>query len=288
MSRRALAPVLLVALAVTSGCMGIFGPAPVDREALAEDANYEWNTSRSAYLEVHQSDYAAVYRVADRTTGNREGNYSIELYTHDALGREEPMELSAVQFRYPNGTVVRYVDEGNAVGRPDVRVVRVYPNGTREPAPGELVVERTRKHAVVYLPANATGRVAFTAPKQGKSVSTPTFVRGSYEMVLPERARVGVPILAQVRPRQDAIVRRGDNVHVVWNDVSAPAVRVRYYLARDLLIFGGIVAALSLVGLVGSAYYLVQIRRTVAKREEVGLDVDVTDDDREGPPPGMR
>lgn len=290
--RHALAPLLLLALAATSGCLGggIFGPPPVDEVGLAEDADYEWNTSRAGYLEVHESNYTAVYNVANRTTGNldqEDGNYTIEVYTRDALGTEQPMQFTALQFRYPNGTTVRYVETPGAEA--DAEVVRVYPNGTEESAPGALYLDRTRKRTIVHLPANDTGKLAFTVSKNGKSIATPTFVEGSYEMVLPEQARIGVPLLAQVRPQRDDVrITDEGNRRLIWNDLQAPSLNVRYYLARDLLIFAGIVGLMLVVGIGGAAYYLIQIRRTVQKREEVGLDVEVPDDDRDGPPPGMR
>jgi len=43
----------------------------------------------------------------------------------------------------------------------------------------------------------------------------------------------------------------------------------------------------SAIGIAGAAYYAIQLRETRRKREEVGLDMDVEDDDRDGPPPGM-
>lgn len=287
--RHVLAPLLLFALAATAGCVGIFGPSPVDQAGLAEDEEYEWNTSRAGYIEVHESNYTAVYTVANRTTGNlnsEDGNYTIELYTRDALGTEQPMQFTALQFRYPNGTTVRYTE--TAGGQEDAQVVRVHPNGTEEPAPGALYVDRTRKRTIVHLPANDTGKLAFTVSKNGKSIATPTFVEGSYEMVLPEQARIGVPLLAQVRPQRDNVRITDGHRRLIWNDLEAPSLNVRYYLARDLLIFASIVGVMIVVGIGGAAYYLIQIRRTVQKREEVGLDVEVPDDDRDGPPPGMR
>jgi len=222
--------------------------------------------------------------VANRTTGNREGNYSMEVYTRDALGTDQPLDVEALRFRYPNGTVLRYASEGD-----DVELVREYPNGTTEPAASELAVEKTRRRTVIYIPTNRSGQVAFTTPKNGKRVGTPTFVRGSYEMVLPPETRVDIPVLAQVQPPQDDMETVDGRVHIVWNNVDrARSVVVRYYLQRDLLIFGALLAGLTIMGAIGAGYYWLQIRETVRRREEVGLDVDVEDDDSGGPPPGMR
>lgn len=287
MNRRGLATLALVLLAATSGCTTIFGAGNVDEAALAEDPQprYNWDAEVDAYLDLNRNNYTAVYDVANRTSGNLEAeNPTFEIYQRDALGREDPVEISALQFRYPNGTILRYreADEG-------AQVVRVAPNGSTSPAPDALAVETTQTRTVVSLPANQTGQLAFTAPRNGKSLSTPTFVEGSYEMVIPERGEVGIPLLAQIRPPATRTTTDAQGrVHVLWDQVDSRSIAVRYYLGRDLLIFSGLVVLLTTVGIIGSAYYLLQIRETKKRREEVGLDVDVPDDDRDGPPPGMR
>jgi uncharacterized protein HemX len=47
------------------------------------------------------------------------------------------------------------------------------------------------------------------------------------------------------------------------------------------------VALLLVLGVGGAAYYYRQIRETVKKREEVGLDVETGDDSEGGGPPGF-
>lgn len=282
--RKALALLFLATLAASAGCSSILGPGSPDAGSLAENASYDWGEPASAYLEVNRNNYTAVYAVANRTTGtlDRE-DPTIELYTRDALGTEQPMEVAAVQFRYPNGTRIYFRESGGTA----ISVVE-YPNGMTHAAAGALTVNRTRKRTVVHLPANGTGQLAFTTPKNGKQVSTPTFVRGDYEMVLPANTEIAVPVLAQVRPPRDGAKLIDGRVHVFWTDVRAPSVSVRYYLERDLFLFAALVGGLTLTGIVGGVYYLRQIRETRRRREDVGLDVDVEDDDREGPPPGMR
>lgn len=289
MSRcRLLAGVGLLALLVgLSGCT-LFGPGSVDEGDLAADpgSEYEWETDADAYLEVNRNNYTAVYRVGERTTGNLEPPYSMEVYRRDALGTEQPIDPSSLQFRYENGTRLRFETAGE--GSADLVMVR--PDGSRVDAPEEkLVVNKTRRRTRVFLPTNETGQLAFTAPKNGKQVSTPTFVRGSYEMVLPEGTSVGLPILAQVQPSASRTESVDGRVHVYWDEIDrADSVVVRYYLDRDLTLFGGLVALLVVLGLGGAAYYYRQIRETVKKREEVGLDVDTGDDsDGGGGPPGF-
>lgn len=287
--RRLLAGVgLLVLLVGLSGCT-LFGPGSVNEGDLASDpggGEYEWGADADAYLEVNRNNYTAVYRVGERTTGNLEPPYSMEVYERDALGTEQPIDPSSLQFRYENGTRLRF----EATGEGSADLVMVRPNGSRADAPEEkLVVNKTRRRTRVFLPTNETGQLAFTAPKNGKQVSTPTFVRGSYEMVLPEGTSVGLPILAQVQPSASRTETVDGRVHVYWDEVDrAQSVVVRYYLDRDLTLFGGLVALLVVLGLGGAAYYYRQIRETVRKREEVGLDVDTGDDsDGGGGPPGF-
>jgi hypothetical protein len=78
---------------------------------------------------------------------------------------------------------------------------------------------------------------------------------------------------------------------VRWDNVTRGSVSVRYYLQRDILIFGSLGAVLVVVGIVGTLYYRRQLQAIKKKRESVGLDVETEDDDdfgNDGPPPGMR
>jgi len=285
--RRLLAGVGLLALLVgLSGCT-LFGPGSVNQGDLATDpgSEYTWDADADAYLEVNRNNYTAVYRVGQRTTGNLERPYSMELYQRDALGTDQPLDPSALQFRYENGTRLRF--ESGEEGSADLVMIRA--NGSRVDVPEEkLVVNKTRRRTQVFLPTNETGQLAFTAPKNGKQVATPTFVRGSYEMVLPRGTSVGLPVLAQVQPGESRTETIDGRVHVYWENVDrAPSVVVRYYLDRDITLFGGLVALLLVLGLGGGAYYYRQIRETVRKREEVGLDVETGEDSDGGGPPGF-
>ena len=286
--RRLLAGVGLVLLVGLSGCSTIFGPGSVNQGDLASDpggGSYEWEADADAYLEVNRNNYTAVYRVGSRTTGNLEPPYSMEVYGRDALGTEQPLDPSALQFRYENGTRLRFESPENG----SANLVMIRANGSRVDAPEEkLVVNKTRRRTRVFLPTNETGQLAFTAPKNGKQVATPTFVSGAYEMALPAGTSVGLPILAQVSPSASRTETVDGRVHVYWENVDrAPSVVVRYYLDRDITIFGSMVALLLVLGVGGAAYYYRQIRETVKKREEVGLDVETGDDSEGGGPPGF-
>ena len=288
--RRLLAGVGLVLLVGLSGCSTIFGPGSVNQADLAADpggGGYEWGADANAYLEVNRNNYTAVYRVGSRTTGSLEPPYTMELYDRDALGTDQPLDVSSLQFQYENGSRLRFVTSGEGEGSANLVMLRE--NGSRVDVPDEkLVVNKTRRRTRVYLPTNETGRLAFTAPKNGKQVATPTFVRGSYELVLPRDTSVGLPVLAQVSPSASRTETVDGRVHVYWDDVDrASSLVVRYYLDRDILLFGGMVALLLVLGVGGGAYYYRQIRETVRKREEVGLDVETGDDSDGGGPPGF-
>jgi hypothetical protein len=63
---------------------------------------------------------------------------------------------------------------------------------------------------------------------------------------------------------------------------------IRYYLARDLTIFAGVIGAGILIALLGLGYFRLQIRQLEREREEMGLNVDTDGDEfDQGPPPGM-
>ena len=251
MNRRFASAVLLFALlAVSAGCAGPLGPGGNLDERIAESAEYDWDTDANATFNVTSDEYTAVYEIENRST--------LEVYHYDSFGDEAPLPISAVQFQYPNGTVVGHERIG---------------------------VEETRHQTVITLPASE-GKLAYTAPAGGKNFMVPTFIDGSYDMVLPEGMRVGVFLLSDVRPGADETTLIDDRTHLQWEDVTAENINVRFYLERDLYIFTGIVALLSGVALVGLVYFWLQIRRLEEHRQDIGLDVDVTDEDggRRRPP----
>ncbi len=283
MDRRVLGVAMLVGLLTLSGCSTLLGGGSVNQGQLAADpgVEYQWNTTADARIELYRNNYTAVYRVGNRTTGNLEEPHMMELYNRDALGTDQPLPPEALRFRYENGTLLRFVesDEGG-----DANLV-MERNGTRADVNDSLlVVNQTRRRTQVFLPTNQTGQLAFTGPKNGKQVATPPFVTGRYEMRLTDGARVGLPLLSQVQPGGSSAEMVDGRVEVTWEDVeNPPSVLVRYYLERDLLLFGGLLGIGIVLAIGGGVYYYLGIRETVRRREEVGLDVDTSDDDGPGP-----
>lgn len=251
MNRRLLLAVGVLAVFVAlAGCSTILGPGEPDPEEINQNVTYDWNTSANVTVDVAQSEYTAIYVIDNQT--------EVEFYRRDALGTENPLDARALKFQFENGTV-RNVSVEN--------------------------VSLTRKRAVITLPAR-DGQLAFTSPRRGKSWSSPTFIEGTYDVTLPPGARVGIPILGQVSPAHDGTEIRNDRVTIHWDNVERRSISVRYYLTRDLWLFGSLLGIGLLAAAGGLLYYLRQIRSLERRREEVGLDVDV-EDDRDDPPPGM-
>jgi hypothetical protein len=267
MSRRLTLPTLaLVALVLLSGCAGLLGGGSVSDDQLAEapagDGDYAWDATETAHITVTENArFRAVYEV------NRSARDSVQLFRRDGFGGSSPIPVTALRYRYPNGTVV---------------------NGTEFDERGGGV-SRSRDEVNVSLPAQAggTGKLAFSSSSTPKQFTLPVFVEGSYVVVLPENRRVGVPPFGSVSPggfetsRDDA-----DRTVVRWDEVTSDSLAVRFYLERDLLAFGVLAGLGVVVGGGGLLYYRRKIQRLRDQREEMGLDVDVDDDGRD-PPPGM-
>jgi hypothetical protein len=276
MDRRLLRVAMLAGLIALSGCSTLLGGGSVDQGQLSADpgVEYNWETDADARIELYENNYTAVYRVGNRTTGNIEEPHMMELYTRDTLGTDQPLPPESLQFRYENGSVLRFVNTDNGTN------LVTEANGSQTDVDDSaLIVNQTRRRTQVFLPTNETGQLAFIGSKNGKQVSTPQFVRGRYEMRLPADASVGLPILSQVNPGGSTTEQVEKNVVVSWESVEdTSSVVVRYYLERDLLLLGGLVAIAFVAGLGGGIYYWLGIRETVKRREDVGLDVDTGED----------
>ncbi|MFB6140327.1 MAG: DUF5803 family protein [Halosimplex sp.] len=263
MRRRLVAALALMAVLVAlAGCASPFGPSgPPDTE-LNRNATYDWGRNVTTYYNVSRGQFAGVIGV--------ENESYLRLYQRSELGTDEPLQIASLRFRFPNGTVVSPANRS------------------------DFYVNATRSRLNVTLP-QAGGQVAFTAERpNAKQFSVPTFVESphSVAVTLPPHARVGVPLLSKVSPGGTTTSVDGatDRMTVRWESVERGPIIVRYYLVRDLLLFGGIGGVLALVGIGGALYYLRQIRVLERRREEIGLDVETGTDefDDDDPPPGMR
>jgi hypothetical protein len=263
MSRRALAALALVGLLVTSGCLGgLGGGGPMDADRLDRQPGepYEWNASSDVHITITASaDYRAVYDTDAERFGGR-----LNLSQTDALGTKRPLTVSSLRYRYPNGTVI---------------------NGTElEAHGGDLYTESNELRVV---PPAEGGQIAFSGESTPKRFSLPVFLDGSTTVVLPPDRRTDVPLFGQVVPEPTEKRSMGNQVVLYWEDLTAPSMLVRYYIQRDILIFGGLAGGLVVVGAVGLLRYRRELKRLREQREEMGLDVETGEDD-DGPPPGMR
>ncbi|EMA50099.1 MULTISPECIES: DUF5803 family protein [Halococcus] len=249
--RRLLAFGLVVAFVALAGCSSVFGSGGGDAAA---NASYDWETNgTNATINVTGGRYTAVYNVSNEST--------FPVFQRNELGQNQPLPVSALQFQYPNGTVVTPSESSG------------------------LNVTSERERAVINLPAK-NGKVAFTASAQGKRLGTRTFVEGTYEVTIPKGMRVDYEPLARVSPGGYTADRTADDrVRLTWENVDSSSVVVRYYLQRDLYLFIAGAAVLVLVAAGGALYYLRQIKELERQRKDVGPDIDTGSvDDDDGPP----
>ena len=257
MNRKRLALLALVVAVFLSGC-GVFGGGEIDEDDLLGDQEYDWESNATATydLDVSSDSYTAVIEVEDRET--------LEVYQENRLRSNSPLSIGDLKFRFTNGTVVNATHDG-------------------------LDASDGSDETEIRLPAE-DGTVAFTAERSGKSWSTPVYVDGTHEVRLPEDTDVGIPLLSRVSPGADEQTTTEEGRTVLrWDDAEeGDSISVRYYLIRDLYIFGTLFAIAISLGAGGLLYYYRQIKRAREKREAVGLDVEEEDTDLDdGPPPGM-
>lgn len=252
MNRRALAGLALVAVLLLAGC---FGPSEISEEDLTTNASYDWETNATTTFTLSRSSYTTVVEVTNGT--------NLTVWERDELGSESPVDLKGLQYQFRNGTVV---------------------NATH----ANLSATRRNDDTRIHLPA-ANGTVAYTASRTGKRFASPVFTEGSYELILPPSARIGVPLLSQASPGGRSTSVTDDRMTIRWDRLSDGAISVRYYLQRDLLLFGGLAGLVVVLGGGGTLYYLREIRTLERRRKQMGDDVDYEDDDPrdDGPPPGM-
>jgi len=233
--------VAVAAMAATAGCTGTGG---VSDQQLAQNATYDWGANAAANATVYVNATGGHYRAVVNVTGANKS--TLTFAQRSELGGTNPIPISAVQFRYQNGTVV------NA---------------------STIQVSQSSGAVTVTLP-DERGQFAYTAPTGSRSFAVPVVLsKVSYEVVLPTSMRTDIPIVASVSPGGYERTVSGDRVHLHWSRVTAETVSVQYYLLRDVLLFGGLLALGALIAIGGVVYYRRQIRRLEREREEQGLDV---------------
>lgn len=245
---------VVVALAASAGCTGVFGGGGLDSEQVNRAASYDWNTTANVTVTVQEggNEYHAVYTFSNRTR--------LAVYTHGEIEGDQPLSVAAVRFRYPNGTVVR----------PNASALSVRQEGSR----------------TVIEPPQRRGQLAYSAPAAPKRVGLQAVVDGSYELVLPPAMRTEAFLFGSVVPGgYTTSVDEQNRLHLHWDELRGNSIDVRYYLERDFYIFTGLAALATVLALVGVVYYRFQIRRLERRREEVGLDVGGDDEGGGGPGP---
>ena len=228
--------VAVAALAVTAGCTGA-GGGPTDQQ-LAENATYDWDRDADVRLNVTGGEYTVVAAVDNQS--------DVRLASSDGFGGRNPLPISAVQFRYPNGTTV---DAEN------------------------IDVSTANSRTVVTFP-EANGTFAYTASAGGRQVTIPVGFEGSHELVLPAGMRVSFPVFGVVEPSGFEKSVEDNRVHVRWDSMDSGTISAKYYLERDLFLFGGTAGVLALVAGLGVVYYRLRIRRLEDEREQAGLDLE--------------
>jgi len=237
MNRRAIAMTAVLGLLLLAGCSA-FGPGDVNRERLDTNATYTWDTRANVTFTLEQSQYKAVYRIENQST--------FEIYRFHRLNNRRPVDPAAVKFRYPNGRIV---------------------------GAAEMEFEKTQSGTEITLP-NEDGQLAMSLPKNGKRIRAPAVLEGDYEVILPENARVGIPLLGRVVPRGYERTTVDGQVHLYWESVQGDRVVVRYYLVRDLYLFGGLLALSTVILIGGVAFFWIQLKDLRERREEVALEGD--------------
>lgn len=271
--RRVLAVGGLVLVLFLSGCIGFGGSGEIDEEELTTDAEYDWDTDATAsynvtttsLLSFSSNSYQAVITVENRST--------LSIHRSTLFRGDRSVSIEGLQFRFPNGTVVDATHE----------------NLTAIEGSDETEIQLPAENGTVGYTADwgGTTRAWGGSPRTWR-VQTP--VEGSHEVVMPDGARTDIPLLSLTSPGGHETSVENNRAHIYWEDLDSSSVTVRYYLVRDLYLFGGLFLVAGLVGVAGAVYYYRGIQRAREKREEVGLDIEQDDDDfgDDGPPPGVR
>lgn len=270
--RRVLAVGGLVLLVFLSGCTLIGSGGEVSEEDLTQEATYDWernatasfNVTTAPLLSFSSNEYQAVVETDNTST--------LEIYRQSVFRGDRPVSIEALQFQYPNGTIITADEHDN------------------------LTAFEESDETVIEVPAEA-GKVAYTSDWGGatawggspRTFRVPNFVDGSYEVTMPDGSRADIPLMSATRPSGSESSIENNRLTLYWDDPGS-TISVRYYHERDLYIFGSLFVVGVVLAIGGGAYYYRSIQQAREKRKEVGLDVEEEQDDfdKKRPPPGMR
>ncbi|ELZ14657.1 hypothetical protein C478_07000 [Natrinema thermotolerans DSM 11552] len=253
MNRRLLFAMVAVALlTMGAGCSAFSGGISDDQ--LDQDAEYDDLRDSDADVAIEIEGGNVISNGEFRAVYDLEDTDELSLY-RSSLYQDDPLDISAVRYWYPNGTEV---------------------NGS------DLEIEQGQSETTVQVP-NGNGTLAFSGDAGRKTFQLPAYVDGSYEVTVPENHRTSNFFFGDVSPNGYEREVVDDRERLVWDEVDSP-ISLRYYLTRDIPLFLGLIGVTALLGGIGIAYYYRQIRRLREQREEFGLDVDTEDESDDGPP----
>ena len=230
MTSRLFTTVLLLSLVLCAGCQTISlpGSEPSPSDPLAYDPL--WKSSENAIFHLEKNQYQAVYFI--------ENESKIELYRIHRINTKKPLDITNVQFRYPNGTII-FEDE--------------------------LSIERSRFSTSVILPSSP-GKVGFTSPRSGKSFQAPVIVTGNYTAILPNNSDISISLLSKVSPSNYTTTLPSNQLHLHWNDPYSDALYVQYYLVRDSQLLAALLILCGTSLILYSLFFFLQMKR-IAKNK---------------------
>ncbi|QHS15700.1 hypothetical protein GWK26_00255 [haloarchaeon 3A1-DGR] len=268
MNRRSILALATVALlAASAGCLGyVTGGGEIANETLDAEppGEYPWNASTDARIDLRtDGTYLAVY--------NATGREEFRLYQETGYGTEDPLELRAFRYQYPNGTVI---------------------NGSEFRARGGEIEQTTDEIWIRFDDGMEGGSIAYAGDGSPRRFIARTYVTGSYEVRLPEGYTTDLRPFGHASPRGYEATTVDGQERLVWEEVTTSVVVVQAYRRGDLPVFGAIAVVALAIGVAGYLYFRRQLEALRERRREMGLedvesDLDDLDDD-DGPPPGMR
>ncbi len=249
--------VAVALLTMGAGCTGFFGG--ISDEQLDREQNYSDLRDSDADVAMELSSGNVINSGEFRAVYDLNGTEELSLH-RSTIYRDEPLQIHSVRYWYPNGTEV---------------------------TGSELEVSQGRSATTVAVP-DENGTLAFSGEAGRKTFRLPAYVDGSYEVTLPENHRTTNFLFGDVSPNgaEREIVDGQERLY--WEEIEADrTISLRYYLARDIPVFLGLIGIAVLLGGIGIGYYYRQVKRLQEQREQFGIDVDADDDSDGGGPPGL-